>query len=52
MNNNCTNNSIIWTVLLLLIFFNCKKVNDSSYMNFDDFFKVSNVDPLLSGLIL
>lgn len=52
MNTNCCNNSIIWTVLLLLIFFRCNKVGDSSNMNFDDFFKVSNTDTILNGLIL
>jgi len=52
MNKNCANNSIIWTVLLLLIFFRCNKVQDSSTLNFDDFFKVSNTDNILNGLIL
>jgi len=52
MNKNCANNSIIWTVLLLLIFFRYNKVSDSSTLNFDDFFKVSNTDNILNSLIL
>lgn len=43
----CKDNSCIWLVLLIAIFFNCNKVDKSSTpLNVDTFFELDSSTPL------
>jgi hypothetical protein len=44
----CKDNSCIWLILLIVIFFNCKNQDNSSTpLNFDTFFGVESSSPLI-----
>lgn len=45
----CQDNSIIWFLLLVLIFFRCNKDNGSRPLSFDTFFKLESSAPFYPG---
>lgn len=42
----CSNNTCLWTVILIYIFFNCKRGLTSTPLNFSNFFELDSSDPL------
>jgi hypothetical protein len=46
----CRDNSIIWFLLLILIFFRCNRVSGSRPLNFDTFFKLDSSAPFYPGI--
>ncbi|MCX8074394.1 MAG: hypothetical protein N2749_02265 [Clostridia bacterium] len=45
----CKDNSFIWFLLLIVIFFNCNRINSSTPLSFDNFFMLNSSTPFFSG---
>ncbi len=45
----CKDNSIIWFILLILIFFNCRGNSSSNPLNFNQFFELESSTPFYPG---